>query len=256
MDFATVRNRDGSRGAAPRRPMLADDRVCHAGEAIAMVVAETRAAALDAIEMIGLRLRAISPCTWRPPRAGHESTPRRRATSATTGPFGDEAEVAGIFARAAHATRLELIDNRVMAMPMEARGCFAEWDGTRLHVGFSGQGVWGLKDELDREARTRPAEAVRVTTPDVGGGFGIKGCTYPEYFLVAFAARELGRPVHWMSTRGEAMLTDNGGRDHVTVAEAAFDADYRLAGDPHRPASRTSAPTTRPTASTSPRRWR
>ena len=68
--------------------------------------------------------------------------------------FGDEAEVAGIFARAAHATRLELIDNRVMAMPMEVRGCFAEWDGTRLHVGFSGQGVWGLKDELDREART------------------------------------------------------------------------------------------------------
>ena len=67
-----------------------------------------------------------------------------------------------------------------------------------------------------------------MTTPDVGGGFGIKGFNYPEYFAVAFAARELGRPVHWMSARGEAMLTDNGGRDHVTVAEAAFDADYRL----------------------------
>ena len=73
-----------------------------------------------------------------------------------------------------------------------------------------------------------------MTTPDVGGGFGIKGCNYPEYFAVAFAARELGRPVHWMSTRGEAMLSDNGGRDHVTVAEAAFDADYAAAGDPHR----------------------
>jgi carbon-monoxide dehydrogenase large subunit len=67
-----------------------------------------------------------------------------------------------------------------------------------------------------------------VTTPDVGGGFGIKGFNYPEYFATAFAARELGRPVRWMSGRGEAMLTDNGGRDHVTVAEAAFDADHRL----------------------------
>ena len=67
-----------------------------------------------------------------------------------------------------------------------------------------------------------------MTTPDVGGGFGIKGFAYPEYFAVAFAAKELGRPVHWISTRGEGMLTDNGGRDHVTVAEAAFDADYKL----------------------------
>ncbi len=94
-------------------------------------------------------------------------------------------------------------------------------------MGFSGQGVWNLKDELVAKLGLT-AETVRVTTPDVGGGFGIKGFNYPEYLAVGFAARELGRPVAWMSTRGEAMLTDNGGRDHVTVAEAAFDADYRL----------------------------
>ncbi len=226
MDFATVRNRDGSRGAKPRRPMLADDRVCHAGEAIAVVVAETKAAALDAMEMIGCDFSDL-PVHMATAEGGPQIHPEAPGNVGYDWSFGDEAEVAGIFARAAHATRLELIDNRVMAMPMEVRGCFAEWDGTRLHVGFSGQGVWGLKDELI-EKLGLPAEAVRVTTPDVGGGFGIKGCTYPEYFLVAFAARELGRPVFWMSTRGEAMLSDNGGRDHATVAEAAFDADYRL----------------------------
>ena len=114
-----------------------------------------------------------------------------------------------------------------MGMSMEPRGCFAEWDGGRLHVAYSGQGVWRLKNELaDKFGLDR--DDVRVTTPDVGGGFGIKGFNYPEYFAVAFAARELGRPVRWMSGRGEAMLTDNGGRDHVTVAEAAFDADHKL----------------------------
>ena len=141
--------------------------------------------------------------------------------------FGDEAEVERIFAAAAHATRLELVDNRAMAMPMEERGATADWEDGRLTVAFSGQGVWSLRDEL-ADKLGLPKAAVRVTTPDVGGGFGIKGFNYPEYFAVAFAARELGRPVHWMSSRGEAMLTDNHGRDHVTVAEAAFDAGYRL----------------------------
>ena len=84
-----------------------------------------------------------------------------------------------------------------MANPMETRGAFAEWDGARLHVGFSGQGVWGLKTEL-AEKLGLPPDAVRVTTPDVGGGFGIKGMNYPEYFAVAFAAMALGRPVHWI----------------------------------------------------------
>jgi carbon-monoxide dehydrogenase large subunit len=154
----------------------------------------------------------------------HAEAPENRAYDWA---FGDEAAVAATFAAAAHTTRLELVDNRVMGMSMEPRGAFAEWDGARLHVGFSGQGVWGLKKELAAKLGLEP-EAVRVTTPDVGGGFGIKGFNYPEYLAVGFAARELGRPVAWMSTRGEAMLTDNGGRDHVTVAEAAFDAGYQL----------------------------
>ncbi len=226
LDFELVRNRDGSMGAAPRRPMLAEDRVRHLGEAVAMVVAETPLAAQDALELILLDIDDL-PVHLATAEGGPLIHPEAPDNIAYDWAFGDEAQVAGTFDRAAHTTRLELIDNRVFAMPMEPRGCFAEWDGTRLHVGFSGQGVWGLKDELVEKLGLTP-ETVRVTTPDVGGGFGIKGCPYPEYFVVAFAAMQLGRPVHWMSGRGEAMLSDNGCRDHVTVAEAAFDADYRL----------------------------
>jgi carbon-monoxide dehydrogenase large subunit len=226
MDFSRVKNRDGSRGAGPRRPVLADSHVRYAGEAIAMVVAETREAALDAAELVACDFDDL------PVHVGtavggptiHDEAPENLAYDWA---FGDEAEVARAFDTAAHRTRLELVDNRVMANPMEGRGAYAEWKDGRIHVGYSGQGVWGMKDELAAKMEL-PPEAVRVTTPDVGGGFGIKGFAYPEYFAVAFAARELGRPVHWIAARGEGMLTDNHGRDHVTVAEAAFDADYKL----------------------------
>ena len=226
MDFETVSNRDGSSGAAPLRPILATDAVRYAGEAIAMVVAETRAAALDALDAIVCDFDEL-PAHVETAVGGPAIHPEAPDNLAYDWTFGDAAEVDAAFTAAAHVTRLELVDNRVMGMSMEPRGCHAEWRDGRLHLAYSGQGVWMLKRELS-EKFDLPREAVHTTTPDVGGGFGIKTFNYPEYFAVAFAARELGRPVRWMSTRGEAMLTDNGGRDHVTVAEAAFDADRRL----------------------------
>ncbi len=227
MDFETVANRDGTDGAAPRRPILAEDTVRYAGEAIAIVVAETRAAGARRARPDRLRLRGPAGACRDRGRRRRRSTRRRPTNLAYDWAFGDEAATDAAFAAAAHTTRLELVDNRVMGMSMEPRGCFAEWTGGRLHVAYSGQGVWPLKNELADKFGLDAAD-VRATTPDVGGGFGIKGFNYPEYFAVAFAARELDRPVRWMSGRGEAMLTDNGGRDHVTVAEAAFDADHRL----------------------------
>jgi carbon-monoxide dehydrogenase large subunit len=226
VDFETIANRDGSPGAAPRRPILAEDVVRYAGEAIAIVVADSRAAALDAIEAIACEFEDL-PVHVETAVGGPTIHPEAPENLGYDWAFGDADATAAAFAAAAHTTRLELIDNRVMGMSMEPRGCFAEWDGARLHVAYSGQGVWPLKTELAAKFGL-DKEAVRATTPDVGGGFGIKGFNYPEYFAVAFAARELGRPVRWMSGRGEAMLTDNGGRDHVTTAEAAFDVEMRL----------------------------
>ncbi len=226
MDFATVKNRDGSDGAAPVRPILAADVVRYAGEAIAVVIAETRVQGADALDLIVCDFEDM-PVHVETAIGGAAIHPEAPKNLAYDWAYGDEDKVAATFKAAAHTTRLELIDNRVMGMSMEPRGCFAEWDGSRLHVAYSGQGVWPLKTELAAKFGL-PKDAIRATTPDVGGGFGIKGFNYPEYFAVAFAARELARPVRWMCGRGEAMLTDNGGRDHVTVAEAAFDADHRL----------------------------
>jgi aerobic carbon-monoxide dehydrogenase large subunit len=134
-----------------------------------------------------------------------------------------EAAIAG----AARVVTVVVPDNRVIVNSMEPRGCYAEMEGGRLHLCVNGQGVWGPKDDMVRHLRMAPAD-VRVTTPDVGGGFGMKGMVYPEMILVAQAARMLGRPVHWMSERTEAMLSDNAGRDLTTTATLAFDAGHRI----------------------------
>ncbi|MCB1342801.1 MAG: molybdopterin-dependent oxidoreductase, partial [Pseudooceanicola sp.] len=110
---------------------------------------------------------------------------------------------------------------------MEPRGCYAEWTDGRLHFCFGGQGVWGMKGILGGAFKLDKND-IRITNPDVGGGFGMKSFVYPEYYSVAQAARVLGRPVRWMSDRTEAMLTDNSGRDLVTLAEMAFDKDNRI----------------------------
>ena len=95
------------------------------------------------------------------------------------------------------------------------------------HLSVNGQGVWTQKRELARMLRLDP-EAGRVTNPDVGGGFGMKAMTYPEYICIAAAARALGRAVRWISDRSEAMLTDNAGRDLMAHAQIGFDADLRI----------------------------
>ena len=153
MDFELVRNRDGSRGAAPRRPILAEERVRYAGEPIALVVAESRAAAMDAVEVDRLPTSTTCRCMWRPRSGGPTIHPEAPDNVAYDWAFGDEAAVAAAFAAAAHTTRLELVDNRVMAMPMEPRGCFAEWDGGAAARGLLGAGGLGAARRAGRAAR-------------------------------------------------------------------------------------------------------
>lgn len=112
---------------------------------------------------------------------------------------------------------------------IEPRGCFAEFIGGRLHVTVNSQGVLGIKNTM-AQLLGLPPEMVHVTTPDVGGGFGMKAMSYPEPYLVAHATGRLLRPVRWMSERVEAMLTDTGARDLVHRAAMAFDETNRLIG--------------------------
>jgi len=226
MAASTPNDTRGGKGRKPARPVLAVDVVRFAGEALALIVADSREAALDALEAIEYDIDETPAHLEIAPggAAVHAEVPDNLALDWQ---LGDAAAVAAGFARAAHVTRLEVRQNRVAVASLEPRACVADWDGARLHMAFNGQGVWGLKGELARMLGLSP-EAVHVTTPDVGGGFGMKGFAYPEHFAVAQAARLLGRPVAWISDRSEAMLSDNAARDLVSTAELAFDADHRI----------------------------
>lgn len=227
MEFTTVKNRDGSEGAAPTRPILARGKLRFVGEPVAFVVAESRTAARDAAELVGIDYEELPVKLDLAPggEALHDEAPDNVAFDWV---IGDEEAVAEAFARAAHVVRTEVPDNRVIVNSMEPRGAWAELEeGGRLHLSFGGQGVWGLKKELMRVLGL-PEEKVHVTTPDVGGGFGMKAMAYPEYFMVAEAARRLGRPVRWYSERGEAMMSDNAGRDLLSITELAFDEEGRI----------------------------
>jgi carbon-monoxide dehydrogenase large subunit len=221
-----IDTRYGGKGAGPERPVLAHGRVRFVGEAIAVVVAETPEQARDGVEAISCDINALDPSlhlTCEEPTI-HPEAPQNRAFEFL---FGDETGTEAALAASAHRIALEVVHNRVTAAPMEPRAAFAEWGGDRLHLCVNGQGVWVQRNELSRMLGL-PRDRVRVTNPDVGGGFGMKSMTYPEYVVISAAARALGRPVAWVSTRTEGMLTDNAGRDLVARAELGFDRDLKI----------------------------
>jgi aerobic carbon-monoxide dehydrogenase large subunit len=220
-----ITGRGGALGAGPERPVLARGVMRHLGEPLAMVVADTAAQARDAVEAIDLEYDDLPPVTDL--GAGpdiHDGVPGNLAYDYV---LGDEAAVEAALAASAHRVAVTVAQPRVFATSMEPRGAFAEWDGERLHFCTTAQGVWTQKGELARMLGL-PPDSIRVTNPDVGGGFGMKVMTYPEYVPIAQAARMLGRPVRWLSDRGEAMLSDNGARDLSALAEMGFDADHRI----------------------------
>ena len=226
MDSTVVKNRDGSDGAAPVRPMLAKGRVRFVGEPVVLIVAETMDQARDAADLIWMDTDDLRAKMDAAPggQTIHDEAPDNTAFDWG---LGDEEATNAAFEAAARVVSLEVGDNRIIVNSMEPRGCFAEWDGQRMHLAFNGQGVWGMKDKLAKTFGL-DKEAVRVTNPDVGGGFGMKAMAYPEYYAVPFAAKMLGRPVRWMSDRTEAMLSDNGGRDLTSLAELAFDDAHKI----------------------------
>ena len=214
------------RGTETKRPILAMERVRHVGEPVAVVLAETLLQAVDAAEAVLLEIEDLPAHMELAPggEALHEGAPDNLAFDYAK---GDADAVEAAIAGAARVVRVEVPDNRIIVNSMEPRGTFAEWDGTRLHVANNGQGVWGPKADLMHHFGLSE-DAVRVTNPDTGGGFGMKGMRFPETFACAHAAMALGRPVRWMSGRTEAMLTDTAGRDLTTTATLAFDADHRI----------------------------
>ena len=216
----------GAMAPSPQRPILAEKKVRFAGEPLAVAVAETLAQARDAADSIEIGISELAPHLSLFP-GGEQIHPGIENNQAFDWHSGDAEKVGSDFADAPRTVRLELRNHRVTACSMEPRGCAAEWLDGRLIFTVGSQGVWIVKRQLAQVLGLDP-DAIRVLTPDVGGGFGMKGVAYPEYFAVAAAARLAECPVRWTATRSESMLADNGGRDLESVVEGAFDLENRL----------------------------
>ncbi len=216
----------------PPRHALAHQRVRHVGEPVALVVADSAAAARDAVEALevdyadlpavtalGGALAADAPQLWAE-APGNLAFHYQR---------GDEAAVQAAFAAAAHSVALDLVNNRVVAASLETRTALAEPDsatgGLRLLV--SGQDVHGIRRDLAHCLDMDPA-ALRVVCPDVGGGFGMKNVVHPEHVALLWAARRLGRPIRWIADRTEDFLSGVHGRGNLTRGRLALDADGRF----------------------------
>lgn len=227
-----VQNRDGTWSDPPPRPLLAESTVRHVGEEVVLVVAETRDQARDASELVAIQYEP-RPANVDPARALDAETPRvwEQAPDNVCIDWedGDREAVDVAFASAAHVTSIELLNNRLTAASMEPRGAIGLYDSGsgRFSLHATAQYVHLLQQQLAEWVFKIPTEQIRVIATDMGGGFGMKNFPYPEYGLVLWAARHLGRPVRWMEDRSEAFLADNQARDQVTSAALAFDRDHR-----------------------------
>ena len=222
----------------PPRPSLAGDCARHVGDTVALVVAETEAQARDAAELVEVDyaprdavadiVRAAEPGApqiW-PQAAGNLAVDWH--------PYGakpeERAELNRIFAGAAHVARVRLVNQRIAMAPMEPRAALASYDpkADRYVLHCASQSAFVMRQHV---ARTMGVEIdrLRVVSGDVGGAFGMRTSGYPEYPALLFAAKWLGRPVRWRSTRQEGFLSDNQARDTVINAKLALDADGKFA---------------------------
>jgi aerobic carbon-monoxide dehydrogenase large subunit len=226
---ALVENRDGTPQAAPPHPVLADGVVRHVGDPVAFIVASTIKQARDAAEAIEVDydiLSSITELSAAMDRGGTLVWPEVKHNLAFDWEIGDKVATEVEFAKAAHVTRLTIVNNRIVVNSIEARAALADFDSAtgRWTLYANTQGGWLIKNLIGPLFGTDP-EKFRIITPDVGGGFGMKLFLYAEHVLTCYAARKLGRPVKWAAERGEAFLCDTQGRDNLTLGELAVDAN-------------------------------
>jgi aerobic carbon-monoxide dehydrogenase large subunit len=231
--LSAVTNRDQSPSAMPPYPAIARGRVRHVGDTVAMVVAESTAAARDAAELIAVDYEPLPAVV----ETAHALDPgQAQVWDEAPGNLcfdwevGDPAAVERAMAGARHRITLELVNNRVVVNSMEPRGAVGEYDlGDDAYTLWSStQGSHFLRNLLAENVFKVPENRIRVVTRDVGGGFGMKLFLYPEHVLVLWAAKRLGRPVKWTPDRADAFMTDTQGRDNITGLELALDEGLRF----------------------------
>jgi carbon-monoxide dehydrogenase large subunit len=222
----------GKYACVPNRPALAHVGVRYVGEPIALVVAETALMAQDALQAIEVRFEDLAPVIG-PEQALapgatqiHDDVPGNCALELEV---GDQAAVEQAFARAHHITRLKVDCTRVTPSPLEPRACLASYDPVddnyMLRVCL--QGIVTMTNQVAAYMGI-PKEKVKVIGRDVGGAFGQRSTVYPEYCMTLLAAKQLGRPVKWVSSRSEGFMTDTHGRSNIGSGELAMDAEGRF----------------------------
>ncbi len=228
---------EGPRPVVPFRPVFATDRAMYIGQPVALVLAASDAQAQDAAEAISIDYEPLTPAI--DTEAAAAGTPQLWPNApgnlalewtAPNDPDGEKRRAVDAgFAAAHHVTRIKLTNQRIAAVSMEPRVATASYDATsdRFTLRAGTQGVAGIQMQTSMALKLG-AGKLRVLTDDVGGGFGMKASGYPEYVALLLATKAVGRPVHWISTRSEAFVSDNQARDMIFEAELALDKDGKI----------------------------
>ena len=207
---------------------LARDVARYVGEPVVFVIADSVESARDAAEAVIVDYEPLPPVVAIADAVSPGAPliwPEARDNIAFQFNRGDIGPVEAAIAGAAHVVECELVNNRVVAASLETRGALGEFDPAsgRLHLTASAAGAHAIRDLLTDRVFRIPREKLRVSIPDVGGGFGMKNVLYPEWVLVLWAARRLGRPVTWIGDRGEDFVASVHGRDSLIRARLALD---------------------------------
>ena len=230
-----MENRDGSQAPMPKRPVLCSDRVRHVGDNLAFIIAENLSVAKDAAELIEVNydsLDAIADTAGALESSAPTIHPDAPNNLAFDWGHGEASSTDQAFDEAVHIVSLELINNKLIVNSMEPRGAIAEFDSAtgKATLHSCTQGGWLLKDQIANHTLKTEPDNVRVITPDVGGGFGMKSFYYPEQALAVWSSKKFGRPVKWIGERGDSFISDIMGRDHVTKVDLAFNSNYEILG--------------------------
>jgi carbon-monoxide dehydrogenase large subunit len=218
---------DGRPLIVPDRPVLARDRVRHAGELVAMVVAETAAAAQDGVEAVMVDWAPLPVVAAGALDGADPIHPEAPDNHAARVDMGDADAVAAAFDAAARIVEAEVELPRVAPIPLEPRALLARWDGEAFDLWSAFQGGADLRRELCG-VLDLPPEALRIHAAEVGGAFGARGAAYPEHVALLLAARHLRRPLRWQGTRSEMFLSEYPGRGMRLKGRLALDEDGRF----------------------------
>ena len=229
-----VNFKNGDTMKEPKHPLLVADKARHVGDAVAIVIAESKAQADDAVQAVNVEYEEL-PCVVDASKAAqagaslvHDDVPNNMCYDWALG--NPIAEVDAAIASSAHVTTLEFVNQRLIPNAIEPRAYNASYDNIndKYTLYTSSQNPHLIRLLMCAFVLGLPEHKVRVVSPDVGGGFGSKIFHYTEEALLTWCTKQIGRPVKWTSSRSESFLLDAHGRDHITKAEMGFDADGKI----------------------------